>query len=91
VTLVLGLGDAREGSMVGKPRPKPCYLDDVETCGAPDGRKRWRDRGRKHLYTWDHVHGHIEVFTMQGVHIGVMDAASGEFIGLPVPGRRIDV
>ncbi|MBA0125086.1 hypothetical protein H0B56_05975 [Haloechinothrix sp. YIM 98757] len=77
--------------MGGVPRPTPCFLDQMEPCGAPDGRKRWRNHNHDRYYTWDDVHGHIEVFNKRGRHIGALDAVTGELIGDAVPGRRIDV
>jgi len=42
-------------------------------------------------YTWDSLHGEIEVFNKRGKHIGVVDAVSGELIKDAVKGRSIDV
>lgn len=77
--------------MPGVPRPHPCYLDRMEPCGAPDGRKRWRNRAGDRYFTWDELHGHIEAFNNRGRHIGVLDAVTGNLIADGVPGRRIDV
>lgn len=77
--------------MVGVPRPSPCYLDHMEDCGAPDGRKRWRNARHDRYYTWDDVHGHIEVFNKRGRHLGVLHAVTGDVVGDAVSGRRIDV
>lgn len=77
--------------MAGVPRPDPCFLDNLEACGAPDGRKRWRNHARDRYFTWDHVHGHIEVFNKRGGHLGVIHVVTGQRLSGPVPGRRIDV
>jgi hypothetical protein len=77
--------------MTGISRPRPCYLDGMESCGAPGGHKRWRNAKHDRLFTWDNVHGHIEVFDRRGHHVGVVHAVTGEFIGRAVRGRRIDV
>ena len=73
-----------------KPRPDPCYLDQLECLGAFNGEKRWRSKDGR-LYTWDPKHGEIEVFNSRGRHIGVLDAVTGTMIKEPRKGRRIDV
>lgn len=80
-----------EGDGVGISRPNPCFLDTQISCGAPGGRKRWRNAAGDRLYEWDSLHGHIEVYTRQGRHLGVLDAVTGAMVGQPVKGRRIDV
>lgn len=72
-------------------RPSPCFLDGMESLGAVSGQKRWRSPDRKRLYTWDSLHGEIEVFDRRGNHLGSADAVTGELIKGPVEGRRIDV
>jgi hypothetical protein len=72
-------------------RPRPCILDDFEYLGFVNGQQRWTsDRGTR-LYTWDSLHGEVEVFNKRGKHIGVRDAVSGDWIKEAVPGRSIDV
>jgi hypothetical protein len=74
-----------------KPKPKPCYLDDLESLGARNGEKRWRDASGR-IYTYDGLHGELEVFNSRGRHIGVADVYSGEFLEKgAVRGRTIDV
>ena len=71
--------------------PEPSVLDDFEAIGAVNGVKRWRsDRGNR-LYTWDTLHGEVEVFNKRGKHLGALDPNTGEWIKLAVPGRTIDV
>jgi hypothetical protein len=43
------------------------------------------------LYTWDSLHGEIEVFNKRGKHLGAIDAIHGKLIKDPVRGRKIDV
>ncbi|QDG52181.1 hypothetical protein FIV42_15965 [Persicimonas caeni] len=43
-----------------------------------------------YLYTWDGLHGEIEIFNMRGEHLGAMDAVTGAQIQGPVGGRRIN-
>lgn len=77
--------------MPGKPRPRPGFLDGQIPCGAPGGRSRWRNERGDRYYEWDSLHGHIEVYNKRGRHLGVLDGVTGQLIGNPVPGRRIDV
>lgn len=74
--------------MAGKPRPSPCFLDDKESF-ARDGRKIWKSADGDRLYTWDSLHGEIEVFNKRGHHLGVLDAVSGELIKPAVRGRKL--
>jgi hypothetical protein len=43
------------------------------------------------LYTWDSLHGEVEVFTARGKHLGAVDPVTGKLIKDAVPGRKIDV
>lgn len=71
--------------------PRPSILDDFEYIGARSGERRWRSNGGKRIYTWDSVHGEVEVFNARGKHLGVLDPITGKQIKLAVPGRTIDV
>lgn len=71
--------------------PKPSILDDFESLGAVNGQRRWRSDGGKRLYTWDSLHGEIEVFNARGKHLGALDPSSGDWVKDAVPGRAIDV
>lgn len=77
--------------MGGIPRPRPCYLDLCEPIGSYNGEKRWRSRDGNRIYTWDSLHGEIEVYNKRGFHLGALDAISGKFIKGAVKGRKIDV
>lgn len=77
--------------MPGKPRPSPCFLDELESFGARDGTRRWRSADGKRIYTWDATHGEIEVFNARGRHLGAADAVTGTLVKEPVKGRKIDV
>lgn len=77
--------------MTRKPRPSPCFLDQMEQLRAVDGQKRWRSPDARRLYTWDELHGEIEVYNKRGHHLGVLDPTTGRLIKLPIKGRRIDV
>jgi hypothetical protein len=43
------------------------------------------------LYTWDPLHGEIEVFTVRGRHVGVIDPLTGQQIKPAKKRRRIRV
>jgi hypothetical protein len=77
--------------MPGKPRPKPCYLDSFQVWKIVGGKKVWRNVSGSRLYTWDSLHGEIEVFNAQGLHLGVLDAVTGRMTKTAVRGRKIDV
>lgn len=76
--------------MAGKPIPKPSFLDDCIYVGAVNQQKRWKSDDGERLYTWDSLHGEIEVFNKRGRHLGVIDS-NGLSIKQAVKGRRIDV
>uniref|UniRef100_Q07KR7 Colicin E3-like ribonuclease domain-containing protein n=1 Tax=Rhodopseudomonas palustris (strain BisA53) TaxID=316055 RepID=Q07KR7_RHOP5 len=76
---------------MAKPIPNPCFLDGLEPLGAIHGERRWRSQDGKRLYTWDGLHGEIEVFNARGRHLGALDPVTGEFIKDAVRGRTIDV
>ncbi|PCH66974.1 MAG: hypothetical protein COC06_12005 [Bacteroidales bacterium] len=70
--------------------PKPSFLDECILFGAVNGQKRWRSQDLKRLYTWDSLHGEIEVFNKRGKHLGVLNP-NGDLIKDAVKGRKIDV
>lgn len=76
--------------LAGKPIPKPSFLDECIPIGAIHGQKRWKSVNGKRLYTWDSLHGEIEVFNARGYHLGVL-SPKGELIKGPVKGRKIYV
>jgi hypothetical protein len=73
------------------PRPDPCFLDECERLGFVYGALRWRSRDGSRLYTWDGLHGEIEIFNSRGRHLGVVDAVTGMLTKPAVKGRKIDV
>lgn len=77
--------------MAGKPVPKGSLLEECECLGAFSSVKRWRSKDGQRLYTWDALHGEIEVFDKRGRHLGVIDPIHGNLIKDPVEGRHIDV
>lgn len=77
--------------MAGKPRPTPCFLDQVDYLGFKSGQQLWRSQDQERYYTWDSLHGEIEVFNKRGKHLGALDAVTGRTIKPAVRGRTIDV
>ena len=66
-------------------------LDDCEFFGVRGGRRVWRSRDGKRYYTWDSLHGEVEVFNLRGHHLGSLDARDGTPRKGPVKGRRLEV
>ena len=77
--------------MAGKPRPRPCFLDGMAKKRVQGVDQVWVSESGKRLYTWDSLHGEIEVFNKRGKHVGVIDAVTGVQIKDAVEGRSIDV
>ena len=61
------------------PIPKPSFLDGCEYLGYYEGNRVWRDR-KGSLYTWDWLHGEIEMFDRRGEHLAVLDPITGHRI-----------
>ena len=77
---------------MARPIPNPSLLDDFEPLGAINGERRWRSDDGKRLYTWDSLHGEIEVFNSRGKPLlGAIEATTGKMIKPAVRGRTIDV
>lgn len=77
--------------MGGIPLPKPCFLDNLEVFGIRNKKKIWRSEDGIFFYSWDSLHGEIEVFNKRGRHMGSLDAKGGEYIKDAVKGRKINV
>lgn len=69
------------------PKPKPCYIDKYEFYKVICGRKVYRGKGR--YYSWDELHGEIEVFDKFGYHLGALDAVTGKKIKDADKSRRL--
>jgi hypothetical protein len=63
----------------------------MEYLGYKHGQQLWRSTNPNRYYTWDSLHGEIEVFNARGKHLGAIHAVTGAFIKKPVRGRQIDV
>jgi hypothetical protein len=72
------------------PIPKPGFLDRCTYLGYREGNRVWRD-GDGSLYTWDGLHGEVEMFNSRGEHLAALDAVTGRRINPPRKGRRIRV
>ncbi|MBZ0108922.1 MAG: hypothetical protein K8F52_09650 [Candidatus Scalindua rubra] len=77
--------------MPGTPKPKPCFLDEQDKFGVRGGKQIWLSNDRARYFTWDSLHGEIEVFNKRGWHLGSLDAETGQYIKQPVKGRKINV
>lgn len=69
-------------------KPRPCFLDGMEK-HIMDGETQIYKSGDKY-YSWDKLHGEIEVFNKRGRHIMVYDADEN-YIKPAVKGRKINV
>lgn len=75
--------------MGGLPIPKPSILDGLRVVSIEAGRKVYKDATEPVYYTWDSLHGEIEVFNKSGRHLGVADPVTGAIIKPAVRGRLI--
>lgn len=70
------------------PRPRPCFLDTLQKYKVIGDTQIYRANDK--FYSWDGLHGEIEVFNKRGYHIMVLDPF-GNKIKDAVRGRKIDV
>ncbi len=75
--------------MTKKSIPKPSILDNCRVVGIEAGRKVYKNSEEDIYYTWDSLHGEIEVFNKSGFHLGVVCPITGVVIKPAVRGRRI--
>lgn len=75
--------------MGAKSIPNPSILDGCQVSGIEGGRKVFKDPLTERYYTWDSLHGEVEVFNKRGRHLGVICPVTGEFIKPAVKGRKI--
>ncbi len=75
--------------MGGIPIPKPSILDNCRVVGIEGGRKIYKDQQENVYYTWDSLHGELEIFNKNGRHLGVADPVTGTLIKPAVRGRKI--
>ncbi|MBI2767404.1 MAG: hypothetical protein HYX53_16035 [Chloroflexi bacterium] len=62
--------------------PPDSFLRSFEYFGMRDGRRIWREGSGRWVryYTWDSLHGEVEVFNGRGKHLGALDALTRRFI-----------
>lgn len=77
--------------MTFKSKPSPGYLDRQEKLKIVDGRQVWANKERSRYFTWDALHGEIEIFDRHGYHLGTLDAVSGKPVKNAVRGRKLNV
>lgn len=75
--------------MGGLPVPKPSILDNFVVSGIEGGKKVYKDDLENVFYTWDSLHGELEVFHKNGRHLGVACPRTGLLIKPAVKGRKI--
>ena len=67
------------------------FLTKQESFGVRDGAKIWKSADGSRLYTWDSLHGDIEVYNNKGKHLGSARAEDGVMYKSAVKGRKINV
>lgn len=77
--------------VAGLPVPKGSWLERVQLLGSFRGNRIWRSTDRKRFFTWDSLHGEVEVWNRRGCHLGSVDPMTGALIGDAIRGRRQDV
>ncbi len=77
--------------MTYHPRPRPSILDHFEYFGVRGGNKVWRSQDGRRYYTWDGLHGEVEVFNKRGKHLGALNPLTGVAIKEACEGRSINV
>lgn len=86
-----GVSDELGGGCVNYvARTPPDFLSELEKVNW-HGESRWTDRATGYIYTYDRLHGHVEVFNKRGRHVGVVDVQTGERIGEAEKGRTTSV
>jgi hypothetical protein len=70
--------------------PNSPFLEQMERVKRR-GQQRWRRPDGERYYTWDPLHGEIEVWNKRGWHLGAADPVTGELIKDARMGRSIDV
>ena len=73
--------------MAYQPKPEESFINQFEFYKVIDGRKVYRNSDR--YFSWDELHGEVEVFNRIGYHLGSVDAITGKRKKDAVKGRRI--
>ena len=74
-----------------KPIPGGCFVASLDRAPAHSGPPRWRSKDGERIYTWDALHGEVEVFNKRGRHLGAVDPCTGDPVKAAERGRSIDV
>jgi hypothetical protein len=53
-------------------------------------RRRWKDAQSDTILEWDYLHGRLEKYDGRGNHLGEFDHVTGNLIGWPKPGRKVE-
>ena len=85
------IGEEWRGNVTHIVLKSPSFLDDCISWKVVDGRKVWKSLDNKRLYTWDELHGDVEVFNKRGRHLGSAEKITGKMIKDAVIGRRLNV
>lgn len=72
------------------PSTTSSFLKDCVRLKTINGEKRWGSPDGSRIYTWDSLHGEIEVYNTRGKHLSVLNS-DGDIIKGAVNGRKIDV
>jgi Cytotoxic len=74
-------------------QPEDSFLKNLRVFGIRGGKKVWGEgEGSKaRYYTWDGLHGEVEVYNHRRRHLGVMDPVSRRFIKDAVEGRTLEL
>lgn len=85
-------GNQAVARWVPAPRELPGFPDakrvKPKTRYSGGMRKRWRDREGR-IYEWDYLHGTVEVYSPDGVHLGEFDPLTAKRIKGPNPRREV--
>ena len=71
--------------------PTTGFVSGLEQISRRERAPRYRSANGRRIYVWDGLHGELEVYNKQGVHMGAVDPSTGVFIKDAVRGRTIDV
>jgi hypothetical protein len=72
------------------PVPKDCNALEGLPRQVRANQRIWIDKQAKRMFAWDHTHGEIEVYNLQGKHIGVIDC-DFNILKPAVHGRYVNV
>lgn len=73
------------------PIPDGSILDNFEFYRVINKRKVYTNTKKSRFYSWDELHGEVEVFDANGFHLGALDPMTGKLIKDAVKGRTLNV